>query len=113
MSVLDDLMKAEKDEQAKRLNAANDQKTRDLLPMLQEKFGGFKIANGQVELNTKIVSRPTYDLAVVKPHKATINGGVNNPVPDWLLPREFETTILLAARYLPNGRAVSNLNRNW
>jgi hypothetical protein len=104
MSILHDQMKAEKDEQAKRLNASNDQKTGDLLPMLQERFGGFKVAHGQVELRAEILCRPTCDLAVVKPYKATFIGVVTNPVPDWLMPREFETTILLAARYLPNGK---------
>lgn len=104
MSVLHDQMKAEKDEQAKRLNASNDQKTRDLLPMLQSKFGGFKVAHGQVELKADIQCQATCELAVVKPYKMTMIGLPTYPVPDWLMPREFESTILLAARYLPNGK---------
>jgi hypothetical protein len=100
-SDFEELLKAEKDRQTKLANSANDAKTNELLPMLQELVSGCKLANGDVELKAEILCKPTCDLAVVKPWKAMFRG---NTIPNWLIPRESETTILLAARYLSNGK---------
>lgn len=108
MALVDDLLKAEKAERAKRQNAPNDQKTRDLLPVLQKHFGGCKIANGKVELMAEILSKSTQDYAILKSLKAMDT--TREPIPPrWLMPGHSADipngpNVLLAAWYLPNGK---------
>jgi hypothetical protein len=64
MSQLDELRAAERAEQEKTQNAPNDQKTRDLFPLVQSRCDGRKIGNGQVELKA-LLDDPFYRKAKV------------------------------------------------
>src|ERR1700720_154635 len=100
MTTLEELILAEKLEKVKQQNAAYDAKTRDLLfPLVQARFDGRKISEGCVTLKAHLLDEKAFDRVCLKIHNEEHPLG-RKVSPGW----QHVGMILLAARYLPNGK---------